>query len=523
MRDSSYLLWHSIMNTYQIGSHEREPNQYVLVHNRFLGEEDDVFLVDKARLPGVIGISISQEIDSPAHSFSVTCEDKDGLLSPDYYLGKTPVYDAFRGHLNSVWKGQLKSNAKLEIHLGYGEQIVRIMTGLIDDVVVNAEAQTITVTGRSMYKRMIDNTVTVFPGTKYLIPSESMKIQDAINRAFVFAGVEFTGMPIVDPETGKDYLTTKKLGVRGETYDEVLNPITDSTFSYFYELPDGKVEHRELPKFSQQVEPVFTVDDKLHLTSLEYKYDDTDTFGTIVVESEKGFDTFTSNFITSSFLNDAKKEMVVNFDWANTKEKRKLAALTLFTMMLYKVRTVSISIPANPLLELYDSIRIQEKISTVSRNYHIRSIDYSFNSGGFTQTLACSINGGFIPPEIPDPPKPPDPPDPPEPPGPYYEYFLTLCNTTRQVGCVYSANLNGVSVAEGVDIEKGGHKQFLLPGVVKGENVLEIDVLAHSQPFWWVYVTEYKDGSYSKEALIDSVEFTDGDPTSKYQFKFIAE
>lgn len=404
MKWGSNVLWHSIMNTYQIGGHDREPNQYVLVHNRFLGKPDDVFLVDKARLPGVIDISISQEVDSPAHSFTIVCEDKEGLLSPDYYLGKLPYENAFRGHLKSPWIKQLRTNTKIEIHLGYGTHIVRMVTGLIDDVTINAEAQTITLTGRSMYKRMIDNTITPFPNTKYLLPVNSMKISDAINRAFTYAGVEFKGKPIVDDQTNETFLIEKPMGLRGETYDEIVRPLVNSTFHYFYERPDGVVEQREIPSFTQKVEPVFTVDDKMHISELEYKYDDTDIYGTVIVESNGIGNAYSSGFLQNEILNGEKREIVLEMDWANTPYKRKLAALSHLTMMLIKVRAISITLPANPLLELYDPIRIQEKISTASMNYHIRAIDYAFNSGGFIQTLQCSINGGFVKPPAPPPP-----------------------------------------------------------------------------------------------------------------------
>lgn len=398
------MLWHSIMNTYQIGGHDRQPVQYVLVHNRYLGLPNDIFIVDKARLPGVMDISLSQEVDSPAHSFAIVCEDKDGLLSPDYYQGKTPISQAFRGHLDSAWKGQLQTNAKIEIHFGYGEQVVRVLTGLIDSVVINAEAQTITMTGRSMYKRMLDNTCIPEPGKKFALPWKSTPIELALKRLFSKGNVKFEGAPVVDEESGEDMLIGEEMGLRGEPLDSVARPLVNSTFFYLYELPTGVVQQRELPRYSEQAEAVFTVDDQMHLTALEYKYDDTNIFGTVIVETGEVATTYSSKFLATKFLNGERRETVISYPWANTPYKRRLAALAYITNMLYRVRTVTVNIPANPLLELYDPIRLQEKISTVSRSYHIRSIDYSFNGGGFTQTLQCSINTGFAkptPPKLP--------------------------------------------------------------------------------------------------------------------------
>lgn len=467
MREASHLLWHSIMNTYQIGSHDREPSQYVIVHNRFLGKEGDIFLVDKARLPGVIDISLSQEVESAAYSFSVTCEDKDGLLSPDYFRGKTPGLEAFRGHLESVWKGQLQTNTKVELHFGYGDQVVRVATGLIDEIVVNAENQTITLSGRSMYKRMIDNTVRPYTDSKYLLPDASMKIPDALVRAFAYAGLTFKGIPIIDEQSGEDFIISEPMGLRGETYDTIINPLVNSIFHYFYELPDGAIEQRELPRFSQEVEAVFTVDDEMHLTALEYKYDDTEIYGTVIVESNRMADAYSSAFLTDKILNGERREVVIEYPWANTPYKRKLAALAYITMMLYKVRTVTITIPANPLLELYDPIRIQEKISTVSLNYHIRSIDYSFNSGGFTQTLGCSVNAGFEKPEVPPPPVT----DFPDVESPTKEISLGIWDNGGVDGDIVTIRLNGKEVKTNLML----YNTATIIGLTlkKGTNVIE--------------------------------------------------
>ena len=167
----------SVTNTYQIESHDRQPVQYVYVHNRFYGTENDVFKVPFGRLPGVISVETNWNVDATAASFTVVCQNKDGLLSPDYYFGKTPMALALRGHLDSPWRGQLKPNTKIEIHWGYGEYPVRNLTGLIDNVEINAVAQTITIRGRSMSKLLITNTVTPLRGHSLLIPYETMKME----------------------------------------------------------------------------------------------------------------------------------------------------------------------------------------------------------------------------------------------------------------------------------------------------------------------------------------------------------
>lgn len=405
MKQGHIDLHDSVTNMYQMSSHRREPKQYVYVHNRFYGKKGDEFLVEKGRLPGVISLSTDWEVDSTAGSFTIVCDNTEGMLTPEYSYGKVPLDQAWRGHLFSPWRGQLVMNNKLEIWFGYGKDIVRDMTGIIDEVVVNSQEETITISGRSMYKLAIDNTCRPYPGHEYTLPFNTMRITDGIGRLMNYAGLRFEGKPIIDEETNELFRVGEPMGVRGETYDEVASALVNSIFYHLREEPDGLIKQIEVPYFSQETNPVFVIDEERHIISLEYSNDDTSLYGTVIIESNKIQDAFSSKFIAEELLLGNRRETIISYPWANTKYKRQLAARAEFTRMLYKARTIDVTMLANPLLQIYDTIRVLEKISLAQWNYHIRSIATDMSANGFTQTLGLTVNTGFEKPGAPPPPQ----------------------------------------------------------------------------------------------------------------------
>lgn len=467
MKQGHIDLFDSITNVYQMASHRREPKQYVYIHNRFYGKENDSFLTKKGRLPGVLELSTSWENETTAGSFSITCENAEGLLTPEYSYGKVPLDEAWRGHLHSPWRGQLITNNKIEIWTGYGKDLVKELTGLIDEVVVSPDGATITIAGRSMYKLAIDNTCRPYPGHEYTLPYNTMRITDGVGRLMNFAGLAFEGKPVIDEETNELFRIAEPLGVRGETYDEVARGLVNSVFHHLREDPDGLIKQIEVPYFSEDAEPDFVVDEERHIIDLEYKIDDTSLFGTLIIESNKMYDVFSSEYITKELLLGNRRENVIDYPWANTKYKRQLAARAEFTRMLYKARTISITIPANPLLQIYDTVRVLEKYSLARWNYHIRTIENTMNASGFTQTLDLSMNTGFEKPSTPSPPA---------------THLPNVRATTETISLgiwdsgavdldVVTVRLNGEVVQSNIILEESA--QTLTLNLEKGRNVVE--------------------------------------------------
>lgn len=378
------------------------------IQNRFIldGSKGENFKVFRGRLPGVISINTHWTTQNTAGTFSIVCENKDGLLSPDYFRFKTDTSQTFRGHWDSSWPGQLMPNTVMEIHWGYGDDVVREMTCDIDNISVDAEAQTITITGRSMFKRAIDNTVTPYKGHAHIIPASNMLMTDALNRLVSYAKLKFHPMDITDPATNEHYTVGEPMGMRGDTYDEVIRKIIDTIPYILREEPDGSIKLMKIPKFTHQTEAVFTIDDTTHMKDLEYELNDTDKFGTLIVKGGDRVGYYDSSYIQKHILRGHRRELPIEAPHANTSWKRKMAAQAHFIRQLHNWRKISVGIPANPALQIWDVVRINERISTAQWNYHITSLDTTFDASGFYQILSLSGNFGYME-ELPPPPPPP--------------------------------------------------------------------------------------------------------------------
>ena len=210
------------------------------------------------------------------------------------------------------------------------------------------------------------------------------------------AGLTLKKKPIADPDTGEDYLVAAAIGRRGDNYQEIVKPLVDSVFHILSEDALGDVELREKPKYSQAEAAVFVVDDAINITDLDFENADVDVYGTLLVEAHSNaIDAFSSSFITNTILQKHRREKRINYPWTTTKKRRQLAAASEFITMLYKFRSISVTILADPRLDLYDTIRIQERISTAQWNYNIKGIQTSFSANGFTQQLICASNFEF--------------------------------------------------------------------------------------------------------------------------------
>ncbi|MED4914300.1 hypothetical protein [Parageobacillus thermoglucosidasius] len=465
-------LLQSITSKFQLVANGREPEQHVLVRNRFFGSQSgSAFGVEWARLPNVISVEIDETVETPAKSFTITIDNTDGLFSPDYYEGKWPQRYLFRGVAVSPWAGQLFPNTEIQIHLGYGKDLVPKLRGLIDEVTINSQNKTITLTGRSMYKKVLTTTIMPPKGKKYFLDDKNMNIGEAVKKLVEGAGVPCSAPFVTVP--GSNPPESYKLGVeRGErlqTFDDAVRDIVDSLFFTMIEDAQGKVYLKPIPRYSQTDEPKVVVDDFLHIKELEYMLSDNDLYGTVIIKCGDKADVFHSGFITNQILRGQRREIEYEVPWANTQFKRKLAAQSYFTQMLHRWRKMSIAIPANPALELWDVISTRERISTATQRYYIRAIRTTWTPDSFFQILELSSNYGYKP----EPPPPPPKSDLPPISVSESRIIINLWDFSVEDKDIVNVYLNGSKILSNFVI-KNAKKQIVLD-LDMGPNVVEFE------------------------------------------------
>jgi len=119
--------------------------------------------MDTLTLDNVVSISINENFEQEASEATIVLSNPNGFYSPDYNPALFPenyMETPFSYQINGATIGVLSENTPIRIYLGYGLNMMRVFTGLIDKVDINSNDSTITITCRNMYKRIMEKVLT---------------------------------------------------------------------------------------------------------------------------------------------------------------------------------------------------------------------------------------------------------------------------------------------------------------------------------------------------------------------------
>lgn len=411
MKPTNVALIQAMTTAFQVGKDFRSPSAAVIV-KRPPGATD--FLVSEAWLPDVISVEIDMDIETPTRSFTVTCANANGQLSPDYRRDK---YDVYRYHDNitasSPWRSVLVPETEVTIHLGYQDNYFKMLTGTIDEVNIDGSGETIRIVGRSMYKRAQSNTLIPDGKDPFVVMNKNTNVGTAVGMLLDKVNVANSVYLLREPGSNEAFLVRKQIGARREYPADVISEMVDSTFTVLVEDAHGKVHMKPMPNFTRTGKAVYTFDDFIDLKESDFTIDDSEMFNAILVKCGDKANRFTSKAIQTNILRGQYRETEVEYAWADTYEKRRYVAQALFNQMAMRWRKMTIGAPAYLPLELLDVVLVRERVSQVNWNLHVRGIRFSFSTQGLFMLLELADNTSFRvdqPDKLP-PPKPPPPSD----------------------------------------------------------------------------------------------------------------
>lgn len=389
-------------------------------------------------LSGIQSIEIDNQFEMESAEARIVVANPDGTLNPDYnpYLfpeiGKDSpyTYTISGGYLYSV----LSENTPIRIYLGYGQNLVRVFTGLIDKV--DSGDGVITITCRDMYKKILEKVLTEtksYPQDVELVDGEkvawvkSAVVQDLVAHAGMFgwrgnyddrqypdAIIEETYLIEVDQKTG---MVVKAVpGKEGEfTLEPIssiltpagwLNPFVEEygrTFAaYSCTVADAINEilkdtnyrsycdrygtyRLEQIKFDSPVVAEFT--DGENIVTISKTVDTTRCRSHLVIVDETGKE---EHFIDKEILLDLKGEVrtaVVEVPWAKSYAMKKLVAERMFFDMKRISKTLQVAIIGNPALDILDKIAVYDKSTATRGVYTIKGIRTNFTPEGYIQVI----------------------------------------------------------------------------------------------------------------------------------------
>jgi hypothetical protein len=118
--------------------------------------------MDTLTLDSVGQIELDDQFEMDSRTARITISNPEGYYSPDYNPFYFPeMYQAtpWSYSLNGFHYGVLSENAPVRIFLGYGNNMMRVFTGLIDKLDIDNETPQITITCRDMYKKILNKVI----------------------------------------------------------------------------------------------------------------------------------------------------------------------------------------------------------------------------------------------------------------------------------------------------------------------------------------------------------------------------
>lgn len=338
----------------------------------------------------VISVEVQESVEQFASSFTITLSNEEGELSPDNYTGKWPLDIKFRGHERITYASQLYPNNEIKVYLGYGDELVPFIHGFINDAKMSADGQTIIVSAMTSYKKILHQTI-----KESVLKAPDGNLYDVVKFFFDKAGVTLHGQKMYVPGTNIEWKIKKFQGTKGQSYDEVIRQLIDTTFHYIKSNPDGSCTLMPIPTFHMDDPADVILDEFVNLTSLEYTVTDQDINSVVTVKCGNFSNTFINRFLLDHVCLGHWREEIIDVPWADTYFKRKAAALANHVQNLHKWRTMNVGIVGDPRLQLWDRVGIREQTSSQTWVFHIKGIQTMISETGFFQVLDLSANYGL--------------------------------------------------------------------------------------------------------------------------------
>lgn len=118
---------------------------------------------DTIQLDEISSCDIVTSLEQDSAEAIITIPNPDGYYSPEYnpyYFPELFRSSPFAYFMGGFQTGTLSNNTPIRIYMGYGEEVIRVFTGLIDKVDIRNSPPTITITARDMYKKISDKVLT---------------------------------------------------------------------------------------------------------------------------------------------------------------------------------------------------------------------------------------------------------------------------------------------------------------------------------------------------------------------------
>ena len=300
--------------------------------------------------------------------------------------------------LNNVYYKQALPKNELIICLGYGDALIPYIKGYISDINLGTDDATISISCLTNYGHLIHQTI-----KSKLTAPENANLYDVLKFFFDAAGVKLHGSKVYEPGSSEEWIIDKAVGKKGQSYDEVVGSLIDTTYHSILANIDGSCTLVDRRAYTVQDEADVVFDENVNLTVVDVALTDQDVYCGVTIKSGGYSNRFSNKFLRYKVLLNKWREEIIDVPWANTYFKRRVAAMWHHQANIDKWKTVRAGIVADPRIELWDVVGVRDHITSEYANWHVKGITTSFNKdNGFFQVLDLGTNEGYGDTDTPD-------------------------------------------------------------------------------------------------------------------------
>jgi len=326
-----------------------------------------------------VSVDIDQKIDTPCSEATIKIDNPMGSYSPFYDAAKFPEINLQPFNFKNLFL----PNTKVEIWLGYGNNIKKRFTGLIDKVSFAGFPNTMTLRVLSMYK-IIQEHILEPPGGSYTYHwwSAGSIMGDLIDRC--------TGLPVMFEEvmiwdgSRGDYVpyTIESVEFKyGEFLSDSVSSIAKTLNHRIGDNAEGVIYFKEdIYDATWPEDHLYT--DWVGLKELSMDIDDQKIRTHVMVFGGSGFNLFRNDYLFNEIAKGRRKVSQIPLWWGDTREKREVAARKFFRDILRKFKTGSFVSTGNPNIKIADLIRLRNVGAGINSKYRVVGIKTSFNTSG---------------------------------------------------------------------------------------------------------------------------------------------
>lgn len=343
-------------------------------------------------LQDITSIRLDRRWNMAADELEIELSNMNGYYSPDYSVNKQ--YTNLKELSLSGYKDVIHAYNRVEVDLGYGNQLIRCFTGQIQDINITENPPTIKFNALNSYRKLLKP---IDPAaTKALIYPAESKAFDIIKDLCQRAGINDL---LFDNESinNNDFMIDTEVKFElGTNYSDAIKDILSIMNHRIVGGRNGEIEVLVKELYSQQDFHNWEFDDYENLTEGNYKIDTSVIRNRVVVQSEDGWQAFEDKWLIE-YCNGEVISTGVEVLWAATPEQKWAVADDYFMQMRRKLRRISVAVVGNPAMDVGDLVKCKMLTSTANAKYMITAIQSEFTEQGYIDIVdlefVSAVNG----------------------------------------------------------------------------------------------------------------------------------